>query len=69
MALVFGWPLVVMPTYPSPATIEFGAIDSVAVSESPFTGRQQIQNWFGSRLEASIQMPPMLSEARNVSQY
>jgi hypothetical protein len=59
MALIFGWPLVQMPSYPSPSTIDWGALDSVAIAESPFSGRQQIQNWKGSRMEASVQMPPM----------
>ncbi len=49
-----------MPGTPAaPASIEFTLMDSVAVSVSPFTGAQQIQNWQSSWLEASVSMPPM----------
>jgi hypothetical protein len=60
--LIFGWPLVPMPAYPAypaPASMEFTAIDAVAVAESPFTGQQQIQNWGKGRMEVSVQMPPL----------
>jgi hypothetical protein len=60
MSTVFGWPLVPMPAIPAaPALIEWTAMDTVAVSQSPFTGQQQTQVWPGSWLEASISMPPM----------
>ncbi len=48
-----------MPAYPAPQTIDFTAQDIVAVSTSPFTGRQQVQDWQASWLEASVNMPPM----------
>ena len=57
--LIFGSPLIPMPAFPPPSSIEFTAIDLVAVSESIFTGQQQIQNWNASRMEWSVQMPPL----------
>lgn len=48
-----------MPSWPAPSSIEFTAIDTVAVAESPFTGQQQVQNWNAGRLELSVQMPPL----------
>jgi hypothetical protein len=60
MATVFGWELIVMPSTPAaPASIDWTATDTVAVSRSPFTGQQQTQNWRGSWLEGSVKMPPM----------
>src|SRR6185312_9413519 len=61
MSTFNGRTIVPMPATPAaPATIEFSAIDSVAASQSPFTGQQQIQDWQGSWLEATVSMPPML---------
>ncbi len=54
-----GWPIVPMPSYPSPASLEFMDNDVVAAAESIFTGQQQIQSWEASWMEASVQMPPM----------
>src|SRR5712671_2489275 len=55
-----GWDIVPMPTTPSaPATVEFTAMDTVAVSISPFTGQQQVQDWQASWLEASVSMPAL----------
>jgi hypothetical protein len=55
-----GWDIVPMPATPSaPATVEFTAMDTVAVSVSPFTGQQQVQDWQASWLEASISMPAL----------
>ena len=49
-----------MPATPSaPATVEFTAMDTVAVSISPFTGQQQVQDWQASWLEASVSMPAL----------
>lgn len=49
-----------MPATPSaPATVEFTAMDTVAVSTSPFTGQQQVQDWQASWLEASVSMPAL----------
>jgi hypothetical protein len=60
MATFNGWNIIPMPTvHSAPATIEFTAQDTVAVSISPFTGQQQIQDWQASYLEASISMPPL----------
>jgi hypothetical protein len=47
-----------MPAVPAaPASVEFTAEDTVAVSVSPFTGQQQ--DWQASYLEASVSMPPL----------
>ena len=54
-----GWNIVAMPASPVPKSIEFTAQDTVAVSTSPFTGQQQVQDWQASWLEASVSMPPM----------
>ena len=49
-----------MPATPTaPATVEFTAMDTVAVSISPFTGQQQMQDWQASWLEASVSMPAL----------
>jgi hypothetical protein len=55
-----GWDIIPMPATPSaPATVEFTAMDTVAVSISPFTGQQQVQDWQASWLEASVSMPAL----------
>ncbi len=55
-----GWEIITMPATPSaPATVEFTAQDTVAVSISPFTGQQQVQDWQASWLEASVSMPAL----------
>jgi hypothetical protein len=55
-----GWNIVPTPTAPSaPASMEFMAEDTVAVSISPFTGQQQVQDWQASFLEASVSLPPL----------
>jgi hypothetical protein len=55
-----GWPIISLPTTPSaPATIDFTANDIVAMSISPFTGQQQVQDWQQGMLEASVSMPPL----------
>jgi hypothetical protein len=56
-----GWDIVPMPATPSaPATVEFTAMDTVAVSISPFTGQQQVQDWQASWMEASVSMPALI---------
>jgi hypothetical protein len=55
-----GWNIISMPTTPSaPQTIDFTPIDIAALSISPFTGQQQVQDWQQGWLEASVSMPPM----------
>ena len=55
-----GWKIIPAPATPSaPASMEFIAEDTVAVSVSPFTGQQQVQDWQASFLEASVSMPPL----------
>jgi hypothetical protein len=56
------WTIIAMPAAPAPRSIEFTAQDVVAVSISPFTGQQQIQDWQAGWLEASVTMPPMPEE-------
>jgi hypothetical protein len=62
MSTFNGWPVIPMPSYPVAASVDFYAQDSVAVSQSPFTGQAQTQNWQASWLEASVQMPPMVDK-------
>ena len=55
-----GWTIIPMPAAPpAPATMEFTALDTVAVSISPFTGQQQVQDWQASFMEASVSMPAL----------
>jgi hypothetical protein len=60
MATFNDWEIIPMPDTPAaPASVEFTAEDTVAMSVSPFTGQQQIQDWQASMLAASISMPPL----------
>ena len=60
MLILNGWDLIAMPAAPSaPATMEYTAQDAVAVSVSPFSGQQQVQDWQASFLEASVSMPAL----------
>jgi hypothetical protein len=53
-----GWPIISLPTTPAaPATIEFTATDIIAMSISPFTGQQQVQDWQQGWIEASVSYP------------
>lgn len=55
-----GWNIISMPTTPAaPATVDFTATDIVAMSISPFTGQQQVQDWQQGWIEASVSMPPL----------
>jgi len=55
-----GWNIITIPAYPpAPQSIEFTQNDAVAISQSPFSGQQQVQIWGGSWMEASVVMPPM----------
>ena len=49
---------VTLPTSIGIADIRFTAKSVTAKSESPFTLQQQILNWGGQRLEATITIPP-----------
>jgi hypothetical protein len=54
------WNIISLPTTPSaPATIDFTATDIAAVSISPFTGQQQVQDWQQGWQEWSVSMPPL----------
>ena len=60
MAAFNGWNIISMPATPAaPASVEFTAEDTVAVSISPFTGQQQVQDWGASFLEASVSLPAL----------
>lgn len=60
MPTFLGWTVINMPTDPAaPATAEFMANDAVAISISPFTGQQQVQNWGALPMEVSITLPPL----------
>jgi hypothetical protein len=55
-----GWNIIAMPATPAaPQTIDFTATDIIALSVSPFTGQQQVQDWQQGWLEASVSMPPL----------
>jgi hypothetical protein len=55
-----GWNIISLPTTPSaPASVEFTPMDIVAMSVSPFTGQQQVQDWQQGWLEASVSYPPL----------
>jgi hypothetical protein len=60
MATFNGMNIIVMPGAPAaPSTIEYTAQDIVAVSISPFTGQQQVQDWQASFMEASVSLPAL----------
>ena len=60
MATFNGMSIIVMPGAPAaPSTIEYTAQDIVAVSISPFTGQQQVQDWQASFMEASVSLPAL----------
>jgi hypothetical protein len=49
------------------ASVRIGARAVVAVSQSPFTGQQQVQQYAGQLWQAAISMPPMVrSDAEDV---
>jgi hypothetical protein len=55
-----GWEIVSLPTSPAaPSSVEFTAMDTVAVSTNPFTAQQQVQDWQASWLEGSVTYPPL----------
>jgi hypothetical protein len=58
--MVFGWNLVPMPAVPAaPASIEYLAVDTVALATSVFTGQQQTQDWQAGWMEWTVTMPAM----------
>jgi hypothetical protein len=60
MPTYLGRTIVTIPAYPpAPASIDFTQVDAVAVSTSPFTFQQQVQQWSGSYRKASVSMPAM----------
>lgn len=48
-----------MPAEPCPQSVEFRAINAVAVSRSPFTFAQQVHAYPGQAWQADITLPPM----------
>lgn len=55
-----GWDIISLPTIPAaPATVDFTATDIVAMSISPFTAQQQVQEWQQGWFEASVSYPPL----------
>lgn len=48
-----------LPTVTSPTTVRINAHTTVAVSASPFTGQQQVQEFSGQWWQAEINLPPM----------
>jgi hypothetical protein len=55
-----GWNIISLPTTPAaPATVEFTAPNIAAMSISPFTGQQQVQDWQQGWIEFSVSYPPL----------
>jgi hypothetical protein len=59
MSAYLGWTIVAMPAAPAPKSVEFAPNSIVGISQSPFTGQQQIQDWQAGWMEAQVTMPPM----------
>lgn len=60
MPTYLGVDVITMPSTPaSPASIEFSVVDIVALSKSPFTGQQQVQDWNANYMKASVSLPPL----------
>jgi hypothetical protein len=60
MPTYLGWNIITIPAIPAaPSSIEFTVSDAVALSISPFTGQQQVQNWGSLPMEASVSLPPL----------
>lgn len=51
-----------LPTTVGIASIEFSSNNAVAVSQSPFTYKQQIHTYAGQMLSASVSIPPLRKE-------
>ena len=56
--MAISYPLA-FPTQTGVATIELSATNSVAITESPFTLKQQVVTHTGQRWGANVSMPPM----------
>lgn len=48
-----------LPTVKCPMTVEFRAINAVAIDQSPFSFDQSVHHWGGEMWQADITMPPM----------
>lgn len=60
MATYQGRNIVSIPASPpAPAHIEITQVNTSALSRSPFTGQQQVQDWGGSWMEAVVTMPTL----------
>ena len=60
MPTYLGVDIITMPSTPaSPQSIEFSVVDIVAMSVSPFTGQQQVQDWQSTFMEGSASLPPL----------
>ena len=52
--------VITIPSFPpAPQSIEFDQTDFVAMTISPFTGQQQIQDWQANIMGLRVIMPPM----------
>lgn len=55
-----GRTIVTIPAFPpAPASFQATGAAAVAMSRSPFTFQQQVQDWGGSQRRFSISMPPI----------
>src|SRR5579859_3971648 len=62
MATFNGRPVIDMPNSPAPKSVEFTRMNAVAVSTSPFTFQQQVQDWNAATMEMSVSLPPMIHD-------
>lgn len=55
-----GWTVITIPGTPNaPQSIEITIIRAAALSRSPFTNQQQVQDWGAGWIEVKVSMPPM----------
>lgn len=54
-----GWNTVVMPSFPTPAQVDWKRQNLIPEAKSGFTGQSQIYDWNVGYLEAVVTMPPM----------
>ncbi len=60
MTIAINWPLVQLPSWPAPRTIEYRMQNIVGFTKSPFTAQRQGYNWGQGWWEWSVAYPPMM---------
>ncbi len=51
--------MVAVPSLPAPADIQIERYHASAMTESPFTYQQQVQDWGYGKWEGTVSLPPM----------